>query len=287
MRIDTLYEKKRPVISFEVFPPKKEDGFDAVLGAMRELSGLAPDFISVTCGAGGSGGAGDNTRRIAATLKNEHGIEPLAHLTCIASDRETVRETVAALKDAGVSNILALRGDMPAGFSPKGERPYKFASQLIAELAVRGDFCVGAACYPEGHIESGGLEEDIIRLREKQEAGASFFISQLFFENAVFLRFLERARAAGVRAPISAGVMPILSRGQIERMIFMCGASLPSGIIRLLHKYEASPGDLRKAGVEHALRQMEELVKEGAQGIHVYTMNHPDIAASAIGRLRQ
>jgi methylenetetrahydrofolate reductase (NADPH) len=287
MRIDTLYEKKRPVISFEVFPPKKEDGFEAVLGALRELAGLAPDFISVTCGAGGSGAAGENTRRIASALKSEHGIEPLAHLTCIAAERDSLREAVTALKEAGVSNILALRGDMPAGFAPAEDRPYRFASQLVAELAARGDFCIGAACYPEGHIESGGVEEDIVHLREKQEAGASFFVSQLFFDNAVFLRFLERARASGVRVPVSAGVMPILSRGQIERMIFMCGASLPSEIIRLLHKYENSPGDLRKAGVEYAVRQMEGLVREGAQGIHVYTMNHPDIAATAIGRLRQ
>ncbi|MDR2909550.1 MAG: methylenetetrahydrofolate reductase [Oscillospiraceae bacterium] len=286
MRIDELYKIKSPVISFEVFPPKKADGFDAVLGALRELAPLSPDFMSVTCGAGGTGGAERLTRAIASAIRKEHDIEPLAHLTCIASDPETVKSAAGALREEGVYNILALRGDLPGGREITGERHYRFASRLISDLMGLGDFCVGAACYPEGHIECESREEDLIHLKEKQEAGASFLITQLFFDNGVFFRFMERARSGGIHLPVSAGVMPILSRGQIERMIFMCGASLPSAIIRLLHKYEHSPDDLRKAGVEHAARQMEALISGGAQGIHIYTMNHPDIAASAMSKLR-
>ncbi len=287
MRISELYKSKKPVISFEVFPPKKEDGFGAVLGALRELAVLEPDFVSVTCGAGGAGGAGENTRRVAGTLSREHGIEPLAHLTCMGADRSAVKETALALKDAGVTNILALRGDMPPGESMDRPRLYRYAAQLISDLRLLGDFCVGAACYPEGHIECDSLEKDLIHLREKQESGASFLISQLFFNNDVFFRFLDKTAVAGITLPVSAGVMPILSRGQIERMIFMCGASLPSDIIRLLHRFEHNPADLRKAGVEHAVRQMEDLIRGGAAGIHIYTMNHPDIAATAITRLRE
>jgi methylenetetrahydrofolate reductase (NADPH) len=279
--IKDLYSQKKPVISFEVFPPKKTDDFSALTDALRQIAFLSPDFVSVTSGAGGTDGEAERTRTIAAALKREYKTEPLAHLTCVALDKSGVKETAAALRAEGVTNVLALRGDIPEG---KIARDYTHAAQLINELTGFGGFCVGAACYPEGHPESETLEEDIVYLKEKQYAGASFLITQLFFDNSAFFHFLEKARAAGVTLPVSAGIMPILSRSQIERMIFMCGASLPSDIVKLLRKYEHAPSNLREAGIERALRQIELLTENGVDGVHIYTMNHADIAAKAMAR---
>jgi methylenetetrahydrofolate reductase (NADPH) len=238
------------------------------------MTAYSPDFISVTYGASGKGNSA-MTAQIAASIE-QHGVHSLAHLTCIGAKRETMLETLDEMKRKGIRNVLALRGDIPEGFQ-MGEC-YRYAEDLIRELRDAGGFCIGAACYPEGHIECGDIDFDTGCLRRKQDAGADFFITQLFFDNDYFYRFLERVRGAGITLPISAGVMPILGRKQIERMIFMCGASLPSGIIKLLHKYENEPEDLRKAGIEYAAKQAESLLANGAQGIHFYTMNKPEIA---------
>lgn len=283
MRIDQLYKQGRQLASFEVFPPKRDSDIGAIYKALEEMAALAPDFISVTYGAGGEGGV-NKTAEIARVIAKEHQIPSMAHLTCISSSAETIQEKLNELRALGVENILALRGDLPA----TGEKPSKhfaYAEDLIGTIRARGDFCIGAACYPEGHLDCTDDALDIIRLRRKQDAGASFFVSQLFFENDSFLRFLERARRAGVTAPISAGVMPILGRAQIERMIFLCGASLPSKIIKLLHKYANSPADLRKAGIEYAARQLAGLLASGVDGVHIYTMNKADIATACMGRI--
>lgn len=286
MQIRHLYRRKKPVLSFEVFPPKKEADIETIYRAVERIAGLAPDYVSVTYGAGGDGGK-NHTCEIASSLKNRWDVEALAHLTCAGAGRDRVGAVLDDLAASGVRNVLALRGDPPAGgASLEYPGDYPYAADLIAAIARRGDFCVGAACYPEGHIDCPDQALDIERLKAKQDAGADFFITQLFFDNTLFWRFLEQARGAGISLPISAGVMPILSRGQVERMIFLCGASLPSGIIKLLHRYQHSPADLRKAGIEHAVRQMEELARGGADGVHAYTMNHPDIAAAVMGRLR-
>ena len=283
MFIKDIYGGKKPVVSFEVFPPKEKTDIGSIHSAITQMSGLSPDFISVTYGAGGSaksGGTGD----IAAFIQNERGLTALAHLTCVGSKRETISSLLDGLEADGVCNVLALRGDLPENREP-GD--YKYANELIEEIARRGGFCIGAACYPEGHIDCPDLSLDTDRLLMKQEAGADFLISQLFFDNDYFFRFLERARARGVNLPISAGVMPILSRSQIERMIFMCGASLPSGIIKLLHRYADSPADLRAAGIEYAAEQLADLKSNGAEGVHIYTMNRPEIAEYCIGRLEE
>jgi len=286
LQIRNCYEKNRPVLSFEVFPPKRDADIDTVYRALGRLAGLSPDFISVTYGAGGSGIV-NKTCEIASVIKNTHGVEALAHLTCVGSGKERINALVDDLQAQNIHNILAMRGDPPADGSAPPASDYQHACDLIREIKARGGFCIGAACYPEGHIDCEEPAENMRHLLCKQVAGADFLITQLFFDNDLFWRFLEKARAAGVTLPISAGVMPILSRGQIERMIFLCGASLPSAIIKLLHRYEHSPGDLRAAGIEHAVRQMEALATGGADGVHIYTMNQPDIAATAIERLRQ
>ena len=286
MTVRDLYKKKQPVFSLEVFPPKKEggDNVGVLHGTLARIANLAPDFISVTCGVSGK----SETVEIADYIQKRHEILSLAHLTCAAMTRADIEAALVAMRKCGVRNVLALRGDIPRGTPPFEAPDYRYAEDLIRDLRGReSGLCIGAACYPEGHIACGDLEIDIARLRRKEEAGADFLITQLFFENGVFYRFLERAGAAGVTLPISAGIMPIISLAQIQRMIFMCGASLPSKIIKILHKYENNAEDLRKAGIEYTAAQAEELAVHGADGIHVYTMNRPEIAeacASVLGR---
>ena len=272
--ISELYADSQ-VVSFEMFPPKKADDIAALEGSLTQIAGLNPDFISVTCGAGGSGNS-ERTIEIASRIQREHGIHSLAHVTCVGAAAGGIAESLDIIYENGIRNVLALRGDLPDG-SAVGD--FCYAYEMIEAVKARGDFCIGAACYPEGHITCGSAEENLAHLLRKEESGADFFVSQLFFDNEIFFRFLDDARHFGVTKPISAGVMPILSRAQIEKMIFMCGASLPSGIIKLLHKYEGSPDDLRRAGIEYAARQLAGLLEGGADGIHVYTMNRPDIAA--------
>ncbi|WRS27875.1 methylenetetrahydrofolate reductase [NAD(P)H] [Oscillospiraceae bacterium MB08-C2-2] len=286
MFIKDLFSQKKPVISFEVFPPKKAADIQAIYGALEGITQLGPDFISVTYGAGGSGSSG-KTGEIASAIKNKWGIEALAHLTCVGARRDQIHQIAAELKEANVLNILALRGDLPVDTALPLSGDFQYAHDLIRELKELGGFCIGAACYPEGHIESDSVEESLLHLKEKQEAGADFLITQLFFENNLFFDFLEKARKTGITLPITAGVMPILSRGQIERMIFMCGSSLPSAIVRLLHKYADSPADLRKAGIEYASNQAEGLIRGGVDGVHLYSMNQPDIAAAGMERIRR
>jgi methylenetetrahydrofolate reductase (NADPH) len=262
-------------MSFEVFPPKKEADVPGLRDVLRQLAGLKPDFISVTHGAGGTGATG-KTADAASFIQNECGITALAHLTCAGSSKASIMEALEHLKSIGMRNILALRGDA-FGSAPD----YTYASQLIEDIKGFGGFCIGAACYPEGHVDCESLDGDICNLRLKQEAGADFLITQLFFDNAVFFAFLEKIRAAGVTLPVSAGVMPILSRAQVEKMIYMCGASLPSVIVKLLGKYADDPESLRAAGIERAAEQVLDLIRGGAEGVHIYTMNKPEIAKRA------
>lgn len=285
MKIKDLYGKGRPVVSFEVFPPKQNADIATIYMALGKIAGLSPDFISVTYGAGGAGNV-NRTCEIASAIKKGCGVEALAHLTCVRADRERIGALLDELRANGIENVLAMRGDLPEDDAGAISADYRYAADLIGEVRDRGDFCIGGACYPEGHIDCADFDENIRHLKVKQEAGADFLITQLFFENDLFWRFLEKARQGGVTLPVSAGVMPFLSRGQIERMIFLCGASLPSTIIKLLHKYRDNPADLRKAGIEYAVRQMRDLTEGGVDGVHAYTMNHPDIAQAVIAQLR-
>lgn len=290
MIIRELYRTGKPLLSFEVFPPKKDRDIENMDQVLASLAALQPGFISVTCGAGGSapgrGGApGGDTVQIARQIRSRHGISALAHLTCVARRSGDIEDTLREMRSLGIENVLALRGDLPEGMSSPEE--FRYAEDLIRAIRSRApSLCIGAACYPEGHIDCEDERMNLLHAKRKQDAGADFLVSQLFFDNALFFRFLDSARAAGIRLPISAGVMPILSRSQIERMIFLCGASLPSRIIKLLHRHEHSAQDLRKAGIEYACEQARELSERGVDGIHIYTMNHPDIAASCAAAVR-
>ncbi len=272
MKITENFKKKNP-ISFEIFPPKGELSIDALRGTLDGLKALSPDFISVTFSAGGTGNS-NKTVELAGFIKNECGIEAMAHLTCVHSRADEIESIIESLREKKIENILALRGDIITGRESAG---FKYAKDLIAYLRGK-DFCIGAACYPEGHVDCDSLEDDARYMREKQDAGAGFFISQLFFDNELFYRFLDRAHKAGINKPIVPGIMPMLAKNQIERMIYMCGASMPSAIVRLLHKYEDKPEDLRRAGIEYAAGQVSDLLNNQDCGVHIYTMNKPDIA---------
>lgn len=275
MRIADVYRGNKTPFSFEIFPPKGEMNTEELRDMLDGIAGTDPAFISVTCSAGGTGNS-RNTARLAGIIQKEFKVLSLAHITCINSSKEDLKEYVREIKSEGIENVLALRGDKTAD-SKAGD--FRFASELISYLKQNTDFCIGAGCYPEGHIACENLDRDIEHLKEKQDAGADFLISQLFFDNAYFYSFVDKIRARGITIPIDAGIMPFMSKSQITRMIFMCGASLPAKVIRMLSRYENDPESLMRAGMEYAYGQITELLESGAaDGIHIYSMNKPEVA---------
>lgn len=276
-----IFANSALTVSLEIFPPKGNLTDEAAREVVRELSGLNPDFISVTCSAGGSGN-GANTPEVASLVQDEFGVTSVAHMICAHATSESVTEAIADLRARGIRNVLALRGDLNDDQEPKH---FRYAKDLIPQLKEAG-FCVGAAAYPEGHIDCEDLACSIDHLKQKQDVGADFFVTQLAFENEYIYRFLEAVDKAGITQPITCGIMPFLSKPQIERMVFLCGASLPSPIIKLLAKHKDNAQALREAGIEYACKQIVDLAKHGVAGVHVYCMNQPDIARSAVEALR-
>ncbi|MBU5311692.1 methylenetetrahydrofolate reductase [NAD(P)H] [Tissierella carlieri] len=276
MNIKQLFDKKNLVFSFEIFPPKPDYPIETVYDTIEELSVLNPDYISVTYGAGGSVN-NNRTCQLSHLMKDRYNIESLAHLTCIGSSKEYMDCVLEELKEKGINNILALRGDI--GSIGVGE--FNNSQELIQYIKQSGDFGVAAACYPEGHIESKkDIDKDIRILKLKEEAGADYFISQLFFDNSYFYNLLDKAEQKGIKAPIQAGIMPVINKKQIERVISLCGASLPNKFLRIMNKYEYDKLALRDAGIAFALEQIVDLASSGIKGIHLYTMNNPYIAKS-------
>ncbi len=275
MKITTLFGKDKTVFSFEVFPPKKDSPIESVYEKLEDICALKPDFISVTYGAGGSG-AHSRTVDIASKIKRDFHVESVAHLTCVNSTRDMIDRTLDDFRANGIENILALRGDYVDGVEPQHD--FRYASELCAYIKSKGDFDVSGACYPEVHVEAADEVEDILNLKKKVDAGAHHLISQLFFDNALFYRFLERAKIAGINVPIEAGIMPVTNKKQIERMVSLCGASLPSKIAKIMQKYENKPDALRDAGIAYAVEQIVDLIANGVDGIHLYTMNNPYVA---------
>ena len=276
MKIKDIFKEGKTVFSFEVFPPKRNNSIDTIYKTLEELQDLRPDFISVTYGASGS--LMDNsTCEIASAIKNRYGLLSAAHLTCVNSTEEEVRTVLKRLSDSGVENILALRGDYIPDVAPKED--FKHASDLITFIKNEGyDFGISGACYPEGHLDSENQVDDIKNLKKKVDAGAEHLISQLFFDNEVFYDFIEKARIAGIDVPIEAGIMPVVNKKQIERMVSLCGASLPAKFTRMMSKYENNPEAMRDAGIAYSVNQIVDLVSHGIDGVHLYTMNNPYIA---------
>ena len=274
MKIRDILAAGKPTLSFEVFPPKTVDAYEPVERAACEIAKLKPAFMSVTYGAGG--GTSRYTVDIADTIKG-YGVTPLAHLTCVSSTREKVHQVLDELKSRGIENVLALRGDLPAdGETP---REYRYASQLIREIKESGDFCIGAACSPEGHVESANKSVDMDYLKEKVEAGCDFVTTQMFFDNSILYSYLYRIREKGITVPVIAGIMPVTNAKQISRITGMSGTYLPARFKAIVDRFGDNPAAMKQAGIAYATDQIIDLIANGVNGIHVYSMNKPDVAA--------
>lgn len=287
MKISEIFKEKKQTFSFEVFPPKKTSSIDTIYSKLGELSECKPDFISVTYGAGG-GGASVLTADICKTIQEEYHIPAMMHLTCVNSSKESVEQVLKLIQDYKIENILALRGDIVPDLPRQTD--FMYASELVTYIKERGDFHISGGCYPEVHPECDNAVNDILNLKKKVDAGAQHLVSQLFFDNELFYQFLEKARLAGINVPIEAGIMPVVNKAQIERMVTTCGASLPTKFVRMMSRFEHSPEALRDAGIAYATDQIIDLMAQGVDGVHLYTMNQPDVArriSSAVEKIRQ
>lgn len=272
-------------ISFEVFPPKTEAKFENVLHAVDEIAKLAPSFISVTYGAGG--GTSKNTVKIASHIQNDLGVDSIAHLTCVSSTKEEVRQRVEEMKENGIQNILALRGDIPKDSEFPIPNQYKYAYELIEDIKSQGDFCIGGACYPEGHVECEHKEDDIAHLKQKVDCGLDFLTTQMFFDNSVFYNFLYRIREKGITIPVLPGIMPVTNGKQIARSCQLSGAVLPSRFRAIVDCFGDNPKAMQQAGIAYATDQIIDLIANGIRNIHVYSMNKPEVAAAIISNLSE
>ncbi len=281
MKLSDLFSREGLSLSFEVFPPKTDTVFESVRQATEEIATLRPAFMSVTYGAGG--GTSRYTLEIAKNIKERYGVPTLAHLTCVSSTRETVHEKIEAMRAAGIQNVMALRGDIPADVSDAARAgwAYSHAVELVRELKSFGDeFCVGGACYPEVHPESANQREDIRYLREKVEAGCDFLTTQMFFDNNLFYNFLYKIREAGITVPVIPGIMPITNGNQVERAIKLSGSLMPQRFKALVDKFGTTPAAMKQAGIAYATDQIIDLFANGIKNVHVYSMNKPDVAAA-------
>ena len=279
MKIIDLLKKDALSLSFEVFPPKTDTAFESVKHATEEIAKLHPAFVSVTYGAGG--GTSQYTLDIAKNIKENYGVPTLAHLTCVSSTKDTVRARIADIKAAGIQNVMALRGDIPAGLegADRSRWDYQHAIELVREMKEFGsDFCIGGACYPEIHPESSNQKEDIQYLREKVDAGCEFLTTQMFFDNNLLYNFLYKIREAGITVPIIPGVMPITNGNQVERAIKLSGSFMPQRFKSLVDKFGSSPAAMKQAGIAYATDQIIDLFANGITNVHVYSMNKPDVA---------
>ncbi len=280
MRIVDILRDGRVHLSCEIFPPKRFDGMAQVSGVAREIAALRPDFMSVTYGAAGS--TPGHTLEIARAVQS-CGVEPLCHLTCVQSAREHVEQVLADMQAAGIRNVLALRGDLPKDGEPA--KDFAYASELIDFIHRQGDFCVGAACYPEGHPESGGRLRDIEFLRRKVDAGVDFLTTQMFFDNGILYNFLFRMLRAGIDVPVCAGVMPICDARQVERVMKLSGSLMPPRFAAIADRFAHDPAAMTQAGIAFATEQIVDLIANGVNHIHLYTMNKPWIAKAVMSNL--
>ena len=277
MRITDVICGEKPSLSFEVFPPKTSDTFESVRTVTESIAALHPSYMSVTYGAGG--GTSAYTVSIAKNLQDTFGVPTLAHLSCVSSTRVQIKEQLARLQAAGITNILALRGDIPEGLD-KDNLEYRYAAQLIADIRAAGDFCIGGACYPETHPESRNSREDIRYLKEKVDAGCEFLTTQMFFDNNILYNFMYRIREAGIQVPVVAGIMPVTSAKQIKRIGGISGTALPQRFIRIVDHFGTHPAAMKQAGIAYATEQVVDLFANGIRAVHIYSMNKPDVAAA-------
>ena len=286
MKLTEILNRKELSLSFEVFPPKNEDVFDVVKDATEKIAALKPSFVSVTYGAGG--GTSKYTLEIAKNIKRAYGVETLAHLTCVSSDKNTVKERIKDMIDSGIENVMALRGDIPEDkiHDDRSRWDYKHAVDLIREIKNSGaNFCIGGACYPEKHPESETSKDDIAFLKEKVDAGCDFLTTQMFFDNDLLYAFLYKMREAGITIPIIAGIMPITSAKQVERAIKLSGSFMPRRFKSLVDRFGNDPSAMKQAGIAYATDQIIDLYANNVKNVHVYTMNKPDVAEKIMRNL--
>lgn len=278
MRIIDILNQEQMSLSFEVFPPKKETSFESVRIATEEIAALKPAFMSVTYGAGG--GTSEYTLAVAKNIKEKYDVPMLAHLTCVSSDRETVRRRIQDMKDNGITNVMALRGDLTPELekTDRSKWDYRYAVELIRELKKDGSFCIGGACYPEIHPESASQREDIRYLKEKVDAGVDFLTTQMVFDNNLFFNFLYKIREAGITVPVLPGIMPITNANQVERAIKLSGAFMPQRFRAMVDKFGSNPDAMKQAGIAYATDQIIDLYANGITNVHVYSMNKPEVA---------
>ena len=282
MRIADILKQDRVTLSFEVFPPKKEASFESVKAAATQIAALGPDFMSVTYGAGG----GANTRftwQLADDLHREYGVQVLPHLTCVTATKEDVRAMITRYRELGIENIMALRGDLPQDGTRADD--YHYASELIADIKSQYDFCIGGACYPEGHVECAHKAEDIRHLKEKVDQGCDFLTTQMFFDNNIFYNFLYRIREAGILVPVLPGIMPITKALQLSRSVQMSGANVPERFRAIVDYFGTDPDAMQQAGIIYASEQIIDLIANGIRHIHIYTMNSPEVAGKIMDNI--
>lgn len=286
MKLTQILNRKELSLSFEVFPPKTQDVFAVVKEATEQIAALRPSFVSVTYGAGG--GTSKYTLEIAKNIKRAYGVETLAHLTCVSSDKQTVKERIKDMLDSGVENVMALRGDIPHDRinDDRSKWDYLHAVDLIRELKDCGaDFCIGGACYPEVHPESASSKADIAFLKEKVDAGCDFLTTQMFFDNDLLYAFLYKIREAGINVPIVAGIMPITNAKQVERAVKLSGSFMPKRFKSLVDRFGDDPPAMKQAGIAYATDQIIDLYANNVKNVHVYTMNKPDVAEKIMKNL--
>ncbi|HEX3017467.1 MAG TPA: methylenetetrahydrofolate reductase [NAD(P)H] [Caproicibacter sp.] len=284
MKISEILKQGKVTVSCEVFPPKKDSDMEQVKKAVYEIAALKPSFLSVTYGAGG--GTSHNTMRIASDIQKQ-GIPALAHLTCASSTKEEVTSLLTGYRENHIENILALRGDIPQGSNFPSPRQYHYACELVSQIKEAGDFCIGAACYPDGHVECEHQEDDINNLKNKVDCGCDFLTTQMFFDNNVFYNFLYRVLAKGINVPVIAGIMPVTNSKQIKRICSLSGTALPQRFKRIVDKFADRPEAMKQAGIAYATEQIIDLISNGVNAIHIYTMNKPDIAGKIMENLSE
>lgn len=288
MKLTELFAKGQPMLSFEVFPPKTSDSYESVRDVAEQIAALRPHFMSVTYGAGG--GTSRYTLDIAKNIESKYGVPTLAHLTCASSTGDMVAAQITEIKACGIHNVMALRGDIPPELAESDRTgwPYQHAVELVRELKMSGgDFCIGGACYPEVHPESANQKDDILHLKEKVDAGCDFLTTQMFFDNNLLYNFLYKIREAGITVPIVAGIMPITNGNQVDRAIKLSGSHMPQRFKALVDRFGSNPAAMKQAGIAYATDQIIDLLANGVNAIHVYSMNKPDVAEAILNNLSE
>lgn len=283
MKISDILREDKTTISFEVFPPKTTANFESVKKAALGVAALHPDYMSVTYGAGGSNRG--NTLHIAEEIQKAENVTTIAHMTCVGAGKEDIRTALSEMKAAGIENILALRGDRPKDFDGEPFKEYHYASELVATIKEYGDFCVGGACYPEGHPDSTNKKEDIKNLKKKVDAGCEFLTTQMFFDNNIFYSFLYKAREAGILVPVIPGIMPITRANQVENAVRLSGCNVPERFRSIVDCFGENPAAMQQAGIAYATDQIIDLIANGIRHIHVYSMNKPEVAKGILDNL--